>query len=76
VGYGAGLAKDVAGETVAAARAAGMVYLQHIVAVDAAVSGDVIDVPAAARPVGPALHARVHRDVLIFTQPAASGGQR
>lgn len=70
-------ATDLAGETVAAARAAGLVYLQHIVAVETAVSCDVIDAAAEAGPVEPAAHARVHHDVLIFTQPApALGAQR
>lgn len=67
---------DLAGQTVAAARAAGLVYLQHIVALDAPVSDDTIDVPAWAKPVGATAHVRVHRDVLIFTQPGISGGQR
>ncbi|HUO37243.1 MAG TPA: hypothetical protein VMU34_05075 [Mycobacterium sp.] len=71
-----GRGNDVAGGTVAVARAAGLVYLQHIVAVDVPVPGDAIDVPARTRPIEPAAHARVHRDVLIFTQPHAAEGRR
>jgi hypothetical protein len=64
----------LAGGTVAAARAAGLAYAQHIVLVHAAVDGDRLD------PAGPPLpaaglpgDASVHSDLLVFTK---SGGTR
>ena len=61
------------GGLVARARATGLIYLQHLVVVDAAVAGDTIQASQRAVPNGPAVHLRVHRDVLIFTQPTTSG---
>jgi len=62
-----------AGGIVAAARAAGLVYAQHIVLVRAAIDGDRLD-PAAPDPgPGPDLPGPVHDDLLVFTKP---GGAR
>jgi hypothetical protein len=61
---------DAAG-LVDVAAAAGLSYLQHIVAVHATATGDQLappDHPAAARPPGGAAHIRVHRDLMIFTR--------
>jgi len=67
-----GTLTDTAGN-VAAARAAGLVYAQHIVLVRAAIDGDRL-APAAADP-GPAAPggSPVHDDLLVFTKP---GGAR
>jgi hypothetical protein len=70
----------LAGSVVAAARAAGLVYAQHIVLVRAAVDGDRL-APAAPGdgPAGPG-GSPVHDDLLVFTKPgrpvssAESGG--
>ncbi|HEY1319650.1 MAG TPA: hypothetical protein VGF32_05360, partial [Streptosporangiaceae bacterium] len=63
-----------AGDVTASARAAGLVYTQHIIAVHAAISGSRLRLPAAAvirppgsRPAGP--HRPVHSDVLLFRRP-------
>jgi hypothetical protein len=78
----AGLRDDPAG-VIAAARAAGLIYTQHIVALHAAITdGQLIPgPPGAARPdeaAGPpAVHARIHSDLLVFTKPgtpASSAG--
>jgi hypothetical protein len=65
-----------AGQVTAHARAAGLVYAQHIVAVHAPISGDRLLSPAlvpGARAVGSALahtsHLTVHTDLLVFVQP-------
>jgi hypothetical protein len=67
---------DTAGSVVAAARAAGLVYAQHIVLVRAAIDGDRL-APAAPDPspgtAGPG-GSPVHDDLLIFTKPG--GGTR
>ena len=60
---------DLAGHAVAAARAAGLIYAQHIVLVHAAISGDHLDpepLPASQRsqPGG----SRIHSDLLVFTK--------
>ena len=74
----AGLRDDPAG-VIAAARAAGLVYAQHIVALHAAITGGQLTPgpPGAARPdeaAGPpAVCARIHSDLLVFTKP---GGTR
>ena len=74
----AGLRDDPAG-VIAAARAAGLIYTQHIVALHAAITGGQLTPgpPGAARPdeaAGPpAVHARIHSDLLVFTKP---GGTR
>jgi hypothetical protein len=59
---------------VAAARAAGLAYAQHIVLVHAAVDGDRLD-PASpvSGTAGPPGGTRVHSDLLVFTKP---GGTR
>jgi len=65
-----------AGDITASARAAGLVYTQHIIAVHAAISGGRLRLPAPARPPGgqPAgPNQPVHSDVLLFTRP---GGPR
>ena len=67
---------DRTGEVIAAARAAGFAYLQHLVVIDAPVAGDAIPVPPraawpakiAVESAGTRVHARVHHDVLIFTR--------
>jgi hypothetical protein len=64
-----GTLTDTAGSVVAAARAAGLVYAQHIVLVRAAIDGDRL-IPAApgagaAAPGG----SPVHDDLLVFTKP-------
>ena len=67
--------RDDPGEVIAAARAAGLIYAQHIVAVHAAITGGQLapGPPGAARPDEacgpPAVHARVHSDLLVFTKP-------
>ena len=69
-----GATADTAGSVVAAARAAGLVYAQHIVLVRAAIDGDRL-APAAPDP-GPAAPggSPVHDDLLVFTKPG--GGAR
>jgi hypothetical protein len=70
----AGTTSRTAGSLVAAARAAGLVYAQHIVLVRAAIDGDHL-VPAAPGP-GPAAPggSPAHDDLLVFTKPG--GGAR
>jgi hypothetical protein len=81
---GPGGLRDDPGEVISRARAAGLVYAQHIVALHVPVTGSQI-APApgpggAARPgevAGPAaVHARVHSDFLVFTQPGFPGSSR
>jgi hypothetical protein len=61
---------DLAGHAVAAARAAGLVYAQHIVLVHAAIDGDhLAPGPAATAPAGRAGGTQVHSDLLVFTKP-------
>ena len=57
-----GAVTDTAGSVVAAARAAGLVYAQHIVLVRAEIDGDRL---APAAPGG----SQVHDDLLVFTKP-------
>ena len=60
---------DTAGNVVAAARAAGLVYTQHIVLVRAEIDGDRL-VPAAPRTGAAAPGGSpVHDDLLVFTKP-------
>ncbi|HEY5357519.1 MAG TPA: hypothetical protein VIJ82_07475 [Streptosporangiaceae bacterium] len=74
--------RDDPGEVIAAARAAGLIYAQHIVALHAAITdGQLLPRPQDASPdetAGPpAVHARVHSDLLVFTKPgtpASSAG--
>ncbi|WP_227999116.1 hypothetical protein [Nocardia australiensis] len=59
---------DPAGSVVAAAQAADLLYLQHIIA--APISGHQIIAPADPAPSGTARHAVAHTDVFVFLQPA------
>ena len=67
-----GPAARTAGSVVAAARAAGLVYAQHIVLVRAAIDGDRLT-PAAPAVPGPATPggSPVHDDLFVFTKPGA-----
>ncbi len=69
-----GTTAGTAGSLVAAARAAGLVYAQHIVLVRAAIDGDrlapAVPGPATAAPGG----SPAHDDLLVFTKPG--GGAR
>jgi hypothetical protein len=68
-----------AGDVAATARAAGLIYTQHTIAVHAAISGGRLNPPTTAparphgsvRPAGP--HRPVHSDILLFRRP---GGPR
>jgi len=68
-----------AGDVTASARAAGLVYTQHIIAVHAAISGGRLHVPvtASARPPGGrhpgGPHRPIHSDILLYRRP---GGPR
>ena len=64
-----GTLTDTAGSVTAAARAAGLVYAQHIVLVRAAIDGDRL--APAAPGTGPAATggSPVHDDLLVFTKP-------
>ncbi|WP_157225064.1 hypothetical protein [Nocardia thailandica] len=59
---------DPAGSVVAAAQAADLLYLQHIIA--APISGHQITATAALAPSGNARHTVAHTDVFVFLQPA------
>ena len=64
---------DLAGHAVAAARAAGLVYAQHIVLVHAAIDGDhLAPDPAATAPVSRAGGTCIHSDLLVFTKPGGA----
>jgi hypothetical protein len=71
----AGTLTDTAGNIAAAARAAGLVYVQHIVLVRAAIDGDRL---APAADPGPAVPggSPVHDDLLVFTKPGKQEGAR
>jgi hypothetical protein len=59
------------------AATAGLSYLQHIVAVHAAATGDQLTPPdhqAASPPPGGAAHLKVHRDLMIFTRHGGHHG--
>jgi hypothetical protein len=61
---------DLAGHAVAAARAAGLVYAQHIVLVHAAIDGDHLTPgPAVAAADSRAGGTQIHSDLLVFTKP-------
>jgi hypothetical protein len=62
---------DLAGHTVAAARAAGLIYAQHIVLVHAAIDGDQL-APDPAAPVSRAGGTCIHSDLLVFTKPGGA----
>jgi hypothetical protein len=67
---------DAAG-LVDVAAAAGLSYLQHIVAVHATATGDQLTPPGhppAAPAPGPAAHIKVHRDLMIFTRVGVHHG--
>ena len=77
---GPGGLRNDPGEAISRARAAGLIYAQHIVALHAPITGSQIT-PApgdAARPgevAGlAAVHARAHSDFLVFTQPGTPAG--
>jgi hypothetical protein len=61
---------DLAGQAVASARAAGLVYAQHIVLVHAAIRGSQLapDPAAGGLPGG----CRIHSDLLVFTKPGGT----
>ncbi|MET8779461.1 hypothetical protein ABZV58_31060 [Nocardia sp. NPDC004654] len=59
---------DPAGSVVAAAQAADLLYLQHIIA--APISGRTVTAPADPAPSGTALHVVAHTDVFVFLQPS------
>jgi hypothetical protein len=64
---------DLAGHTVATARAAGLIYAQHIVLVHAAIHGDQLTPdPAAPLPASQAAGQQVHSDLLVFTKPGGA----
>jgi len=64
---------DLAGHAVAAARAAGLVYAQHIVLVHAAIRDDQLAPdPAASSPAGLPGGCRIHSDLLVFTKPGGT----
>jgi hypothetical protein len=64
---------DLAGHAVAAARAAGLVYAQHIVLVHAAIDGDrLAPDPAATAPVSRPDGTCIHSDLLLFTKPGGA----
>ena len=67
-----GTLAGTAGSLVAAGRAAGLVYAQHIVLVRAAINGDRL-APADRGPAVPAGRP-AHDDLLVFTKPG--GGAR
>jgi hypothetical protein len=75
--------RDDPGEVIAAARAAGLIYAQHIVALHAAITdGQLVTAPqgiacGGETPGPPAVCTRVHSDLLVFTKPgkpASSAG--
>ncbi|WP_181725702.1 MULTISPECIES: hypothetical protein [Nocardia] len=63
-----GILFDPAGSVVAAAQAADLLYLQHIIA--APISGQIVTATPAPAPSGNARHAIAHTDVFVFLQPA------
>ena len=70
--------RDDPGEVIAAARAAGLIYAQHIVALHATITGGHLTTgpPDAACPdetaSPPAVCARIHSDLLVFTKPGGT----
>jgi hypothetical protein len=67
--------RDDPGEVISRARAAGLIYAQHIVALHAPITGgQITPAPGDAARLGEvaglaAVHARAHSDFLVFTQP-------
>jgi hypothetical protein len=74
---GPGGLRDDPGEAISRARAAGLVYAQHVVALHAPITGSQITPgedatrPGEATGPGPA-HVRIHSDVLVFTKPGGT----
>jgi hypothetical protein len=75
---GPGGLRDDPGEAISRARAAGLIYAQHIVALHAPITGSQIT-PAPGEAARPgegaglaAVHARTHSDFLVFTQPGGT----
>lgn len=72
---------DTTSKTIDAARRAGFTYLQHLAVIDADVTGDAITTPADAVVLadtaringGAPVHARIHHDVLLFTNTTRKG---
>jgi len=63
----------LAGHTVAAARAVGLIYAQHIVLVHAVIDGDQLTPqPAATAAASGAGGHRIHSDLLVFTKPGGA----
>jgi len=62
---------DLAGHAVAAARAAGLIYAQHIVLVHAAIDGDHLT-PGPAAAASRADGTQIHSDLLVFTKPGGA----
>lgn len=63
---------DAAGHAVAAARAAGFVYAQHIVLVHAPIRGDHLAPGPGASPASLAGGRQIHSDLLVFTKPGGT----
>ena len=66
--------RDDPGEVIAAARAAGLIYTQHIIAVHAAITGGQLTPGPGEAPGPPAACARIHSDLLVFTKPGTPAG--
>lgn len=72
---------DVTSQAIDVARRAGFFYLQHLAVIDAQVTGDQIAAPtdavvladAARIDGGTRVHARIHHDVLVFTNTTRKG---
>ncbi|MGW5217334.1 hypothetical protein ACWEQA_05655 [Nocardia sp. NPDC004085] len=62
-----GILFDPAGSVVAAAQAADLLYLQHIIA--APISGQIVAATPGPAPSGNARHAIAHTDIFVFLQP-------
>ena len=64
---------DLAGHAVATARAAGLIYAQHIVLVHAAIrDGQLAPEPGPACPADLPGGCRIHSDLLVFTKPGGT----
>jgi hypothetical protein len=74
---GPGGLRDDPGEVISRARAAGLVYAQHIVALHVPVTGSQITPPPggdarSGEGGGAAVHTQIHSDFLVFTQPGGT----